>query len=289
MHWEITCPEVIFVDRLSLLCRLLASSQPLLHLYHDQLAGEAHRYPPGTASSNGAPSSSSGRGIPDVYLINLVYENGLVQTQPVAPDMLLGQVRLQVAMTAGMSHETVFLVYENAFLDNARRISDPPPITRGSNVYVFFSDSVQLLSSIAERHLPPAPPGSAQYFGPALPPGFSRSNLPNTVVAASPAPAPTPGRSASDKLRSSFKCPKFLGEARNWKAWHKGFVRFVSIQQLDHIIADNFATQPKTPQLNEENKLVYYILEEAVSSSKIAAKYVRRAPVEWKCCLHYPV
>jgi hypothetical protein len=32
--------------------------------------------------------------------------------------------------------------------------------------------------------------------------------------------------------------------------------------------------------LNEDNKLVYYILEEAVSSSKIAAKYVRRAP-EW--------
>jgi hypothetical protein len=49
---------------------------------------------------------------------------------------------------------------------------------------------------------------------------------------------------------------------------------------LDHIIADDFAMQPKTPQLNEENKLVYYILEEAVSSSKIAAKYVRRAP-EW--------
>jgi hypothetical protein len=71
-----------------------------------------------------------------------------------------------------------------------------------------------------------------------------------------------------------------MGEARQWKAWHKGFVRFVSIQLLDHIIAADFATQPKTRQLNEENKLVYYILEEAVSFSKIAAKYIRRAP-EW--------
>ena len=71
-----------------------------------------------------------------------------------------------------------------------------------------------------------------------------------------------------------------MGEARQWKAWHKGFVRFVSIQLLDYIIADDFPTQVKTRQLNEDNKLVYYILEEAVSSSKIAAKYVRRAP-EW--------
>jgi hypothetical protein len=51
-------------------------------------------------------------------------------------------------------------------------------------------------------------------------------------------------------------------------------------QQLDYVIADDFLAQQKTTKLNEDNKLVYYILEEAVSSSKIAAKYVRRAP-EW--------
>jgi hypothetical protein len=233
---------------------------------------------PGTAGSDGT-SSSSGRGDPNVFLIHLVYESGQIQTQPVSPDTLLGQVRRTIAMTAQVSPEEVFLVFNNAFLDSGRKISDPPPIVRGSSIYVFFSDSTQLLASLASYSLPPAPPGFVHHHGPALPPGFSRST-PNPAVAVTPAPAPTPGRSNSDKLRGSFKCPKFMGEARNWKAWHKGFVRFVSIQQLDYIIADDFSAQPKTSQLAEDNKLVYYILEEAVSSSKIAAKYVRRAP-EW--------
>jgi hypothetical protein len=71
-----------------------------------------------------------------------------------------------------------------------------------------------------------------------------------------------------------------LGEARHWKAWHKGFVRFISIQMLDYVLADDFPQQPMTLQRQEDNKLVYYVLEEAVSGSPIAAKYVRRAP-EW--------
>jgi hypothetical protein len=182
-------------------------------------------------------------------------------------------------MLAQLSPEEVFLVFKNAFLDPGRKISDPPPIVRGSSIFVFFADSTQLLVSLASRSLPPGPPGTRQHHGPALPPGF-RQVTPNPVSPIPPAPAPTSGRSNSDKLRSSFKCPKFMGEARNWKAWHKGFVRFISIQQLDYIIADDFPTRQKTSLLYEDNKLVYYILEEAVSSSKIAAKYVRRAP-EW--------
>jgi hypothetical protein len=49
---------------------------------------------------------------------------------------------------------------------------------------------------------------------------------------------------------------------------------------LDYVIAEDFPHRPKTAQTCEDNKLVYYVLEEAVTGSAIATKYVRRAP-EW--------
>jgi hypothetical protein len=84
---------------------------------------------------------------------------------------------------------------------------------------------------------------------------------------------------ASDKLRSTFKCPKFLGDARHWKQWNKGFVRYLAIQQLDHIIEVEFKTMTMTVALNADNKFVYYLLEDAVSGSAVATKYVHRAPI----------
>ncbi len=66
----------------------------------------------------------------------------------------------------------------------------------------------------------------------------------------------------------------------HWKAWNKGFVRFLAIQMLDHVVAKTFLLSPLTPKQQEDNKLVYYILEDAVSGSPIAAKYVRKA-AEW--------
>jgi hypothetical protein len=66
---------------------------------------------------------------------------------------------------------------------------------------------------------------------------------------------------------------------RYWKTWNQGFVRFLSINKLDHVIDEGFLTIPLTAQQHDENKLVYYILEDAVSSSTVAAKYVRRAAV----------
>jgi hypothetical protein len=45
------------------------------------------------------------------------------------------------------------------------------------------------------------------------------------------------------------------------------------------VIDEGFLTIPLTPQQHDENKFVYYILEDAVSSSTVAAKYVRRAAV----------
>jgi hypothetical protein len=44
------------------------------------------------------------------------------------------------------------------------------------------------------------------------------------------------------------------------------------------VLVEGFLKQTMTPQLHEDNKLVYYVLEEAVAGSTLATKYVRRAP-----------
>jgi hypothetical protein len=37
-----------------------------------------------------------------------------------------------------------------------------------------------------------------------------------------------------DKIRQNFKCPKFTGQARDWKIWDKGFWRYLSIWELEY-------------------------------------------------------
>jgi hypothetical protein len=53
----------------------------------------------------------------------------------------------------------------------------------------------------------------------------------------------------------------------------------LSINKLDHVIDEGFLALALTPQQHDENKFVYYILEEAVAGSTVASKYVRRAAV----------
>jgi hypothetical protein len=59
--------------------------------------------------------------------------------------------------------------------------------------------------------------------------------------------------------------------------WNQGFVRYLSINHLDHVIEENFLLVALTGDLQDDNKLVYYILEDAVAGSPTASKYVRRA------------
>jgi hypothetical protein len=116
--------------------------------------------------------------------------------------------------------------------------------------------------------------------GPLTSPGNDTMYGPSTAQRLDLQSPSTGNRSVNDKLRASFKCPRFLGETRHWKAWNKGFIRFLSINQLDHVIDENFMNLPLTPKHQEDNKLVYYLLEDAVAGSPVAAKYVRRA-AEW--------
>lgn len=83
-----------------------------------------------------------------------------------------------------------------------------------------------------------------------------------------------------DKIRQSFKCPRFTGQARDWKQWNKGFTRYLSIWDLDHVLDPDFIDEvPLPPAKTRDNKMVYYIIEDAVQNSPLAASYVRQAPL----------
>ena len=72
------------------------------------------------------------------------------------------------------------------------------------------------------------------------------------MPAAGSHPSPATGGTSfvSDKLRATFKCPKFLGEVRYWKTWNQGFVRFLSINELDYVIDEGFLALALTPRVN---------------------------------------
>jgi hypothetical protein len=89
------------------------------------------------------------------------------------------------------------------------------------------------------------------------------------------------GPKGHDKIKQSFKCPRFSGIAKDWKIWNKGFVRFLSIWDLDYVLDPSFFDDfPLSVQKIHDNKMVYFILEDATQGSPLAASYVRQAPVK---------
>ena len=95
-----------------------------------------------------------------------------------------------------------------------------------------------------------------------------------------PSPTNDPGFRAHDKIRQSFKCPRFSGQPKEWKTWNKGFMRYLSIWELEYVLLpDFFDVMPLSPVKLRDNKMVYYILEDSVQSSPLAASYVRQAPL----------
>jgi hypothetical protein len=93
---------------------------------------------------------------------------------------------------------------------------------------------------------------------------------------------PTQPRSGGpyDKIKQSFKCPRFSGQQKDWKQWNKGFVRYLSIWDLEHVIDPDFVVggYPLSPVKQQDNKMVFLLLEEAVQSAPMASSYVRQAP-----------
>jgi hypothetical protein len=151
-----------------------------------------------TRSPDSSSSSLSGGDISTVFRINLVYEDGNVVTQPVAPLMLVRQVRDMVALSVGASPDSVTLIFNGVALTLDRRLSDPPPLLHNSYVYI-----VRVMPpyynrdwTIPPRSTPPPPPPPVN--GPALPPGFVR--LPHSHT---PSSAPAPAPSVSSRGRSA--------------------------------------------------------------------------------------
>jgi hypothetical protein len=84
-----------------------------------------------------------------------------------------------------------------------------------------------------------------------------------------------------DKMKQSFKCPRFSGIAKDWKIWNKGLLRFLSIWDIDYVLDPSFYDDPPlSAQKIHDNKMVYFILEDATQGSPLAASYVRQAPVK---------
>jgi hypothetical protein len=83
-----------------------------------------------------------------------------------------------------------------------------------------------------------------------------------------------------DKIRQGFKCPKFSGQARDWKTWDKGFWRYLSIWELEYVLDPSFFdVLPLTDAQRRDNKLVYFVIEDAVQNASLGMSYVRQAPL----------
>jgi hypothetical protein len=88
------------------------------------------------------------------------------------------------------------------------------------------------------------------------------------------------GSRSYDKIRQTFKCTKFNGNARDWKNWNKNLMRFLSIWELDYVVDPEFMdVLPLSPSKRRDNKLVYYIIEDAVQGSALASSYVQQVPL----------
>jgi hypothetical protein len=83
-----------------------------------------------------------------------------------------------------------------------------------------------------------------------------------------------------DKIRQNFKCPKFSGQARDWKIWDKGFWRYLSIWELEYVLDPSFFDViPLAIDRKRDNKLVYFIIEDAVQNSTLATSYIKQASI----------
>ena len=75
-----------------------------------------------------------------------------------------------------------------------------------------------------------------------------------------------------DKIRQSFKCPRFSGLPKDWKMWDKGFKRYLSIWELDYVLDPSFFDHlPQAPAQRRDSKLRYFVIEESVQGSPLVS------------------
>jgi hypothetical protein len=183
------------------------------------------------------------------FEINLTFEGRVVRHE-VSADMRVSYLKDDAAAIYHLDASNLVLMLFGMnphTLAPQGRLSDPPPVVPGSTVLIF---------NIA---------GMAMHPGVVYPvPQFS---LPVQAL------APSPNINAGSKFLANFKLSKFDGTTRNWKQWDKSFVRFLSIHQLDQGIEEDFlSVLPLSPQDFNSNKMVYYLLEDAIVIGIISSK-----------------
>jgi hypothetical protein len=194
------------------------------------------------------------------FLILVVFEDGGTMAPVVSASTTVRQLCQQIGNFANVSPDTVFLQFAGSVLEVTRCMSDPPSIRAGARVYAFFTiaRTMRFVVHLMQGGSPPPPNPPARTpapFGPPLLPGYGRA-----PPASTPGPSPgtdpnlpTGSSTASDKLRSTFKCPKFQGDARHWKGWNQRFIRFLAINKLDHVIEENFPKMCYSRTHQEDN------------------------------------
>jgi hypothetical protein len=61
-----------------------------------------------------------------------------------------------------------------------------------------------------------------------------------------------------DKIRQSFKCPRFSGLAKDRKMWDKGFKRYLSIWELDYVLDPSFFDRLPLSSAQRRDNLIHH-------------------------------
>jgi hypothetical protein len=209
--------------------------------------------------SRGATPPVPGQGVlpsvktPDPpFEVSLIFEGAAVSCRA-WETMSVMQLLFEAGQIFGLDPNDIILVLFSAIPASLRRdgyLFGPPRVGPGSRVMVFHAPG----SSSREQHQGAQRPGLR-----APPPEVSVPML-------------------NSKLLSTFKLPKFDGVARSWKVWEKSFQRFLGLHQLDYVLEEDF---PEllwvTPGAKAANKMVFFLIEDAVATGTLASKLVRQA------------
>jgi len=78
------------------------------------------------------------------------------------------------------------------------------------------------------------------------------------------------------KLRSSILLPEFPSADTGWKTWNRACLRYFGINDLDHVLDEGYLSSSRF--CYDDNKLVYYALDQAVGKSVKALSLFKTAP-----------
>jgi hypothetical protein len=187
-----------------------------------------------------------------VFEIALV-NNGRTQQHQVYATMPVSQLVVEAARIFSLNPARLILTLASAApetLDRGATLQEPPRVCPHATVFVFVAEVFPEDNRFAGHE------GSAQ-------------GEHHQITVAVPR--------MHSKLLGTFKLPKFDGTPRAWKQWDRDFIRFLGLHQLEHVLLEGFLLLLPHPDAVAANKIVYFLVEEAILPGTLASKYVRQA------------